>query len=321
MKEDCSMAKKEIVRLTVVDKHNDHETFIPLGIVEGKNPGPTLAVLGGVHGSEYSAHEGAARFWASLDPEELSGKVFVVLAADVEAMCGHSLYVNPVDGKNLNRVWPGKADGTLTEVIAYTITEEVVKKADAVIDCHGGEFDESISLFIITHSVGDEELDQRNLDLAMALGMPFVEVTDAYGAFLGTGTGSGEAMKGGRPGITLEAGGRGLEEEFYVSATYNSLQNALYHMGIKKGEPFLWAGKPVTLDHGVILKTTQAGIYRPAVEVFQWMEAGDLFARVMDFDGTTVLEEIRVPEAGTVLDVISARAIRAGGFAGKIGVI
>jgi hypothetical protein len=96
-------------------------------------------------------------------------------------------------------------------------------------------------------------------------GMPFVEVTDAYGAFLGTGTGSGEAMKGGRPGITLEAGGRGLEEEFYVSATYNSLQNALYHMGIKEGEPFLWAGKPVKLDHGVILKTTKGGIYRLAV--------------------------------------------------------
>jgi hypothetical protein len=274
-----------------------------------------------VHGSEYSAHEGTARFWAALDPEELSGKVYVVLAADVAAMCGHSLYVNPVDGKNLNRVWPGKRDGTLTEVIAYTITEEVVKKSDAMIDCHGGEFDESIGLFIITHSVGDEELDQRNLDLAMALGMPFVEVTDAYGQILGTGTGSGEAMKSGRPGITLEAGGRGLEEEFYVSATFNSLQNALYHMGIKPGKPVLWAGQPIKIDHGILLKTTQGGVWRPAVEIYQWMEAGDVFGRVMDFDGTSLLEEVRVDEAGTVLDVISARAIKAGGFAGKIGVL
>ena len=315
------MAKKEIVRLPVEDLHNDYRTFIPLGIVEGRNPGPTLAVIGGVHGSEYSAHEGVARFWHSLDPAVLSGKVLVVLAADVTAMCGHSLYVNPVDGKNLNRVWPGKKDGTLTEVIAYTLTEDVVKQSDAVLDCHGGEFDESIGLFIITHAVGDEELDQRNLDLAMALGMPFVEVTDAYGKVLGSGTGAAEAMKSGRPGITLEAGGQGLQEEFYISATFNCLQNALYHMGIKKGEPVLWAGKPVKLDHGVLLKTTKAGIYRPAVEVFQWIEEGDLFAQVLDFDGTTLLEEIRAPEAGTVLDVISARAIKAGGFAGKIGVI
>jgi hypothetical protein len=315
------MSTKKIIRLPVVDTQNNYETFIPLGIVEGKNPGPTLAVIGGVHGSEYSAHEGVARFWASLNPEELSGKVYVVLAADVTAMCGHSLYVNPIDGKNLNRVWPGKKDGTLTEVIAYTITEEVVKKADAMIDCHGGEFDESLALFIITHFVGDAALDKKNLDLAMALGMPFVEVTDAHGQVLGTGTGGAEAMKGGRPGIMLEAGGRGLQEEFYISATFNCLKNALYHLGIKAGKPVLWAGQPVKLDHGVLLKTARAGVYRPAVEVYQWLNAGDLFAQVLDFDGRTVLEEIRVPEAGTVLDVISARAIKAGGFAGKIGVI
>lgn len=315
------MVSKRIVKLPVVDTQNNYETFIPLGIVDGKNPGPTLAVLGGVHGSEYSAHEGVARFWASLDPEELSGKVFVVLAADITAMCGHNLYVNPIDGKNLNRVWPGKKDGTLTEVIAYTITEEVVKKSDAMIDCHGGEFDEAIGLFIITHAVGDEALDKKNLDLAMALGMPFVEVTNAFGTVLGTGTGGAEAMKSGRPGITLEAGGRGLQEEFYVSATFNCLQNGLRHLGMKPGKPVLWAGQPVKLDHGVLIKTTQAGIYRPAVEIYQWMNAGDVFARVMDFDGVTVLEEIRVAEAGTVLDVICARAIKAGGFAGKIGVI
>ena len=315
------MAKKEIVRLPVEDLHNDYRTFIPLGIVEGRNPGPTLAVIGGVHGSEYSAHEGVARFWHSLDPAVLSGKVLVVLAADVTAMCGHSLYVNPVDGKNLNRVWPGKKDGTLTEVIAYTLTEEVVKQSDAVLDCHGGEFDESIGLFIITHRVGDPTLDQKTLDLAMALGMPFVEVTDAYGAVLGNGTGSGEAVKSGRPAMTLEAGGRGLQEEFYISATYNCLQNALRHLGMMAGKPTLWAGQPVKLDHGVLMKTKEAGIYRPAVEVWQWIDKGDLFARVMDFDGQTVLEEIRAPEAGTVLDVISGRAIKAGGFAGKIGVI
>jgi len=315
------MASKKIVRLPVEDVHNDYKTFVPVGIVEGKNPGATLAVIGGVHGSEYSAHEGVARFWESLDPEELSGKVFVVLAADITAMCGHGLYVNPIDGKNLNRVWPGKKDGTLTEVIAYTITQEVVKKADAVVDCHGGEFDESISLFIITHHTGNAELDKRNLDLAMALGMPFVEVTDAYGAVLGTGTGAAEAMKGGRPGITLEAGGRGLQEEYFISATFNCLQNALRHMGIKEGEPTLWAGKPVKIDHGVLIKTSQGGIYRPAVRVFEWIEEGDVFARVMDFDGCTVLEEIKASEAGTVLDVISARAIKAGGFAGKIGVL
>jgi predicted deacylase len=313
------MADKKLVRLAVEDKHNDYATFIPLGIVEGGRPGPTLAVMGGVHGSEYAAHEGTARFWAWLDPEAIAGRVLVVLAADVAAICGHSHYVNPVDGKNLNRVWPGRADGTLTEVIAHTLTRKVIDQADAVIDCHGGEYDESIGAFIITQAVGDAELDQRTVDLAMALGMPFVEVRDP-GAPV-SGTCSGTAARSGRPGITLEVGGRGLLEEYYICATLYCLQNALKHLGMAEGRPVLWAGQPVRLDHGVILRTNEAGIYRPAVAVWDWIEKGALFARVLDFDGQALLEEIRAPEAGTVLDVITARAIAAGAFAGKIGVI
>lgn len=313
------MASKKLIRLPVRDSHNNEETFIPVGIVEGRNSGPTLAVMGGVHGSEYAAHEGTARFWASLDPEEISGRVFVVLAADVVAMCGHSHYVNPVDRKNLNRVWPGRKDGTLTEVIAYTLTEEVVNKADAVIDCHGGEFDESIGAFIIIQATGLAELDRRTFDLAMALGMPFVEVRDAGEP--ASGTCSSTATGSGRPGITLEAGGRGMQEEFYVAAIYNCLQNALKYMRMKPGKPVLWAGQPVKLDHGVVLRTTRAGVYRPAVTAWDWIEKDALFARVLDFDGSTVLEELRAPEAGTVLDVITARAIATGGFAGKIGVL
>jgi predicted deacylase len=243
----------------------------------------------------------------------------VVLAADVTAMCGHSHYVNPVDGKNFNRVWPGKPDGTLTEVIAHTLMQEVVNKADALIDCHGGEFDESIGAFIITQAVGDPDLDERTINLAMALGMPFVEVRDPSMPF--TGTCSGAAVRSGRPGLVLEAGGQGQQDEFYISTIYNSLQNALKYMGMKPGEPVFWAGKPVRLDHGVIIRTTKQGIYRPVVAVWDWLEEGDLFARVVDFDGVAVLEEIRVAEAGTVLDVITARAINADAFAGKIGVL
>jgi hypothetical protein len=290
-----------------------------VGIVEGRKSGPTLAVIGGVHGSEYAAQEGVARFWAGLDPEEIAGTVMVVLAADVTAVCGHNHYTNPVDRKNLNRVWPGKKDGTLTEVIAHTLMEEVVTKADVVIDCHGGEYDESIGAFIIITAVGDAELDERTLNLAMALGMPFVEVRPPGEPAVGNCTGA--AVRAGRPGITLEAGGQGVQDEFYVGCILNSLENALRYLGMKEGRPVLWFGKPVKLDHGVVLRTTQAGVYRPVVATWDWIEANALFARVMGFDGTTVLEEIRVPEAGTVMDVITARAIAAGAFAGKIGVL
>jgi predicted deacylase len=314
------MASKDIVTFEVTDPEHDYTAQIPVGVAVGDEVGPGLAVIGGVHGTEYAAHDATVEFWEELDASALRGSVRVVLCADTAALEGHSAYINPIDGKNLNRVWPGKASGTLSERIAHVITTEVIAHSDAVIDVHGGEWDEDIDCFIITHSVGDEELDRKTVDLAMALGFTYVEVTDAHGPVLGTGTGSGEAMKGGRPALTLEAGGAGRRERRYIDAHKYGLRNALHHLGILVGDPIWWDGRPVKLDHGILMKTTKGGLYEPAVSVGQWIEAGQVFSRVLDYEGT-VIEELLAPEGGPVLDMIIARAIKPGGFGGKIGVL
>jgi len=313
-----AMGSKTLQEIDVYDRHNDVRASIPVGIVSGDGPGPTLAIIGGVHGTEYAAHEGVIEFWQQLKPEAVRGEILVVLAADVVALTRRSAYLNPVDGKNLNRVWPGTKDGTLTDVIAQAISERVIAPADAVIDVHGGEWDESIDLFIITHRTGEEDLDRRTVELALAVGFPYVEVTDAGGPVLGVGTGSGTAMLGGTVAMTLEAGGEARRTRRHVAGVVNGLENACRHMGLKRGSLTTWAGNPVLLDHGVLIKCEHSGVLRPAVKVGDWIEAGSVFTEVLDHDGT-MLERVCVSEAGVVLDVITARGI-AGGFVGKIGV-
>ena len=314
------MSSKQLLTLEATDPANDYTATIPVGVAIGDEDGPCLAVLGGVHGSEYAARNAVVEFWNEIDASKIRGSVRVVLCADTAALEGHSAYVNPIDGKNLNRVWPGDPDGTLTDRIAHLITTEVISHSDAVIDVHGGEWDEDIGCFIITHSTGDSDLDKRTLDFAMALGFTYVEVTDANGPVLGTGTGSGEAMKGGRPGLTLEGGGMGISERRYVDVHKYGLRNALRYLGIADGDPVWWGGESVKLDHGVLMKTTKGGVYEPAVSVGQWIEKGEVFARVRDYAGN-VIEEITAPEGGTVLDMIIAQGIKPGGFGGKIGVL
>jgi predicted deacylase len=296
------------------------ETFIPIGIVEGARPGPTVAVVGGVHASEYAARTSAARLWESLDPEALSGTVLVVLAADVTAFWAHHIYTNPVDGKNLNRSFPGKPDGTLTEVLAHTLMEEVVRKADVLVDCHGGEFDEYMAVYAITSTSGDPDVDQKTLDLAYAMGIPFIEVVDAAGEWLGSNTMQGAAVLRGCSAIGLEIGDRGREDEQAIAAGYNALRNALKHLGMIEGQPVPWAGQPVRLERGVIVLSREGGVFKRNVMIGDWVEEGDLLGRVFDFDGS-LLEEVRAPEAGIMLTVIATPAIRVGGFAGKIGVL
>ena len=102
---------KIFTKLTVSDEHHGIKTFIPLGIVEGQKPGPTLAVISGIHATEFVSQDGVMQFWQNLDPEKISGKVLVVLGADVKAMFAHNMWTNPVDGKGLGKVFPGKKDG------------------------------------------------------------------------------------------------------------------------------------------------------------------------------------------------------------------
>jgi len=105
-----------------------------------------------------------------------------------------------------------------------------------------------------------------------------------------------------------------------IAAGFNSLQNALKHLGMIEGQPMPWAGRPVYLERGHILLSEEGGVFERNVMVGEWIEKDGLFGEVLDFDGS-LLEEIRAPEAGVVLTVISSPAIKPGGFAGKIGVV
>ena len=313
------MATKKLTRLEVANSEAEYGPYVPVGIARGSEDGPVLSVIAGVHGTEYAAQQAVAEFWEDLDPGLLKGEVRVVLCADVAAVEAHSAYINPVDGKNLNRVWPGDPDGTLTERIAHQITTDVLSGSTAVIDVHGGEWDEDIDCFIITQKSGNDELDSITLDLAMSLGFPFVEVTEGEQA-LGRGTASGSAAEAGVSAMTLEAGGRARRRRRHVEAHKYALDNALKQLGIKEGDLIWWDGAPVQLKRGVMLRANVSGLYEPAVCAGQWIHQGELFSRVRGYDGR-VLEEISAPESGTVLDVIVARGIKAGGFAGKIGVV
>lgn len=313
------MDRKTVSKVPVRDRHRGVESFVPVGTAQGARPGRTLVVIGGVHGTEYAAQDAVQRFWDGLDSAALAGTVRVVLGADMTALLAHSPFVNPVDGKNLNRTWPGQPDGSLTEDVAHRITTEVIAGADAVIDVHGGEWDQTIRMFTFTHSGIDPDVDRRSLDLAVAAGFPFVEVTDANGAVLGRGTTSAEAMRGGHAAVTIEAGGRARRDEWAIRAHVHALENALRHLGMAAGRPVPWAGTPVVLTRGVNVESRAAGRFEPRVDAGDWIEAGALFGRVLDVDGA-VLEELSAPASGTVLYLMAARWIKAKGFAGKIGV-
>src|SRR4029077_4431447 len=97
--------------LDIAPRGGDGGTTIPFTILHGVSPGPVLALVAGVHGMEYAPVLSLQRLRASIDPASLCGTIVMVHVANMPSFLGRTIYYSPVDGQNLNRVFPGKVDG------------------------------------------------------------------------------------------------------------------------------------------------------------------------------------------------------------------
>ena len=118
--------------------HSSAYGFIPIPIVVLKNgDGPTALLVSGTHGDEYEGQVALCNLVKSLDPARIQGRVIILPAANFPAaMAGRR--TSPIDEGNLNRLFPGDADGTVTQQIAYYIENELIPMADIVCDLHSG---------------------------------------------------------------------------------------------------------------------------------------------------------------------------------------
>src|SRR2546422_1742099 len=154
-----------------VAKGTDAGTRIPVTVIRGITPGPVLALIAGTHGYEYSPILAMQRFPAKVDPRELAGTIIVVHVANMPSFLGRTIYYSPVDGKNLNRVYPGKDDGTVSERIAASITREVIDRADYLVDLHCGDGNEALRPYSYWEAVGTPELNEKTRQMVLAFGL------------------------------------------------------------------------------------------------------------------------------------------------------
>src|SRR5581483_10347868 len=107
---------------------------IPVAVFHGAKPGPVLALVSGAHGTEYASIIALEKLIGLLNPAELSGTVIVVPLVNIPSFDQKVLRLNPVDGKSMNRIYPGKMDGTQTDRASFLITRQVVEQCDHLID-------------------------------------------------------------------------------------------------------------------------------------------------------------------------------------------
>ena len=147
------------------------EVKIPVTVINGVNEGPVLALIAGIHGYEYPPVLALQRLRFELDPAQISGAVILVHIANVPSFLKRTIYYNPYDWKNLNRVFPGKEKATMSERIAFQITKEVIDKCDYLIDNHCGDGNEDLMPYLYCAEIGQAEVDAQTRELAVNYGI------------------------------------------------------------------------------------------------------------------------------------------------------
>jgi len=297
---------------------HDPGTVIPFTIIHGATPGPVLALVAGTHGSEYAPIVALQRLRGAVNPTALRGTVLMVHVANMPSFLGRTVYYSPVDGKNLNRVFPGKSDGTLSERIADVITREVIGRATHVADLHGGDGNESLRPYSYWITIGDPAVAEASRAMAIAFGLDRIVVDrerpadPARSTFL-----SNTAITRGKPAITTECGDRSRVDDEAVALVERGVAGLLRHLGMRDEGPIPLA-TPGWITRNVVLRAGSTGLFQPAVAKGDVVTAGAVLGRITDFHGKTV-EEIAAPIGGEILYVVETPPITKGEPVGMVG--
>ena len=292
----------------VVDLGSEQVTIPYVRLVGTAGDGPHLTVIAGVHGTEYTSIA-AAREWArELCEDEIRGQVTVVPVVNLPAFWARSPFVVPLDGKNLNRTFPGRADGSAAERLAAAVTETFIVGSDHLLDLHAGDLPEALEPFTL---YDESPVGDRARELALAYGLGHVVRQAAAGRTVGGST-SAVAADLGIPAITAESGQCGILERESVERHLRGLRNVARFLGILDGEAERYP-TPVEHDSWLWLRTGAAGWWQPTVATGQDVEAGALLGTVAPILGDGPVE-VRAPAAGVPLFITSSPAVTADGL-------
>lgn len=271
--------------------------MLPICVIRNGD-GPTALLTGGNHGDEYEGPVALYDLAANLKPEQIKGRVIIVPAMNYPAFMAGTR-TSPIDKGNLNRSFPGRPDGTVTEKIADYFTRYLLPFADLVMDFHSGGRTLDFLPYAAAHELTDKEQEQRCFAAVKAFSAPFsmrmIEI-DAVGMYDTIAEESGKLF------VTTELSGGGTISARSASIAKRGIRNVLRHIGILDGEiethPTTWLDMPSQECFGF---SESDGLLEPLVDLGSTVRKGELVARVHSVTRTgTAPQEYRAALDGVL---------------------
>lgn len=256
--------------------------MIPITVAK-RGEGPTALLTGANHGDEYEGPIALFDLSARLDAASITGRVILVPAMNYPAFRA-ARRTSPIDGGNMNRVFPGRPDGGVTEKIADYFQRVLLPMADLVVDIHAGGKTLEFVPFAAGHLLEDKVQQGRATAAVEAFGAPYSLLLlelDSVGMY----DTAAEAM--GKVFVSTELGGGGSATARTATIAKRGVANVLKHAGILEGEPE--AAHSIRLDmpdSDCYVTSESAGLIEYCVDLGEEVCAGDLLARVHQVERT-----------------------------------
>jgi len=255
---------------------------VPISVVRNGD-GPTALLTGANHGDEYEGTIALLDLAASLDARAVEGRVIIVPAMNYPAFRA-GRRTSPIDGGNMNRSFPGRPDGTLTEKIADYFEQHLLPIADYVVDLHSGGRTLEFVPFAAAHRLPEPDHEARCMAAMHAFAAPYSVVMmelDPVGLY----DSAAEAL--GKTFVTTELGGGGSASARTVAVARRGVSNVLRHAGIVRGAPE--PAPSVALDMArpeCFVRCERDGLLEMRRDLGKRVEAGEVIARVHATDRT-----------------------------------
>lgn len=292
---------------------------LPVSILNGKEPGPTLAIIAGIHPVEYPPMEGTIRLANELDPEYMHGNLITV---PIFNMPGFQARIPgaPLERTELTMAFPGDPSGSMNDRAAYFITTEILSKANYAIEGHGCNFQEACPNHIIMIRTGEEKFDKANAMFARSFETEYVRgAMDKHinqrlpekGYSVMT-----QCAKMNIPCILPEAGRAGgiLSEtgqlnEKDIKWFMDGVKNFMRNLGMIEGEGKLYDPYVVTNVHH--FRSKSSGWFYPMKTNGAKVKKDEIIGEVKDYFGD-LKEQIFAPMDGVISLIWTRPAVNPG---------
>lgn len=265
---------------------------LPVWMVQGMSDGPTLVLTAGVHGCEYVGIVALRRLFSHLSPAKIRGRVILLPLVNGEGFYAGSKQVVPTDGKNINRVFPPPAEGTLAQEIARTVVEQIYPEADFLLDLHGGDVNEAMTPLVFYPSTAAPDVAAHTRAGAQHLEVMYrIPSTAQNGLY-------SYAAQCGVPSLLMEVGGMGLWTESQVESELRSIQSLMGYLDM--GPAPVKNSRQQEAVEMCYVEAEASGLWFPEVKPEQLISAGQMLGRIEDLE-SRVLQTIYARWDGMVL--------------------